>query len=52
MDMTNTEQRVAKMARQMAKVILQARKEGNLNGAKLLETVALETAAQMREGLI
>lgn len=46
----NTEQRIAKMARQSAKIICQLRRSGETAAALKLQAAAIETAELMRAG--
>lgn len=49
--MTN-EQRIGRMARKAAKIIIQLRKDGEQEAARKLEAAAIEAAEQMRAGLL
>lgn len=50
MNTTNNEKRIEKMARKMAKIVIQMRRDGDRDGVAKLEAAAIETANQMRVG--
>lgn len=48
----NTERRIARVARQCARVVLELRQVGDRDGAARLELAATETVEQMRRGVL
>lgn len=49
-DRDETERRIAKLARASAKIVNELRLEGQIDGAKRFEQVAIEVVDQMRSG--
>lgn len=50
--MTATERRIARVARQAARIVLELRREGDREGAARFEAAAIETCERMRRGVL